>query len=133
MSPTSCQTAPPREKDYSAKGMSGQTELKNIDIECECVEFIAAIPASPEGTDRSRDVPPRHNADVPATSDSTAAAERLPPLPRPPRASRVRKKALYKAAAIAANPGRWKACAQSWRPHCPDTATHPLRRNTPPS
>jgi hypothetical protein len=75
MSPTSCQTAPPREKDYSAKGMSGQTESKNIDIECECGEVIAAMPASPEDTDRFHDVPLPHNADVLATTDSTAATE----------------------------------------------------------
>ena len=75
MSPTSCQTAPPREKDYSAKGMSGQTESKNIAIECERLEFIARVQASMEGTDRSHDAPLPHNADVLATSDSTATAK----------------------------------------------------------
>ena len=47
--------------------MSGQTESKNIAIECERLEFIARVQASMEGTDRSHDAPPPHNADVLAT------------------------------------------------------------------
>jgi len=55
--------------------MSGQTESKNIGTERKCVDVIAAMPASPQRTDQFHDVPLPHNADVLATSDSTAAAE----------------------------------------------------------